>query len=248
MQRIGQRLDFGTQGQPLQPPPGDSARAMECARQLPGDGGRGVGILTKVGRLEYDGFKGVVAIKAPECCFQTVNNIPIATDLLTRGTAVAARRDLLQPRALDGDIAEIQHPVTGATCQRPLQRDRQQAARLQALLRSVRRPRTQLGHGLQIGSPGVAQCYRRQTHDRAIASAAWVVTPRQRMAVLQEPVDRSSRCHTDIEALAGRTPVTVPVPVGVAVHLITRVEGVAARQALGQAHRHGGIVGPLPRL
>ena len=65
------------------------------------------------------------------------------------------------------------------------------------------------------------------------------------MAILQEPVDRSPRCHTDIEALAGRTPVPMPVPVGVAVHLIVHIEGVTTHQALGQAHRHGGIV---PRL
>src|SRR5690606_3625952 len=49
------------------------------------------------------------------------------------------------------------------------------------------------------------------------------------------------------EAVARAAPVAFTVPAYVALHLVARVEAAALEDALGEAERHGGVIGPLAR-
>ena len=50
----------------------------------------------------------------------------------------------------------------------------------------------------------------------------------------------------DVEAPPGARPVSLAIPAHVALELVDRIEAAALNEALGQAERHRGVVGPAP--
>ena len=72
--------------------------------------------------------------------------------------------------------------------------------------------------------------------------------PRARIAEALEVAQRLTNRVPDVEAPAGAGEVTLAPPPHVTLHLVARVESVALDEALGQAERHRGVVGPLPWL
>jgi hypothetical protein len=59
-----------------------------------------------------------------------------------------------------------------------------------------------------------------------------------------------SRCDrdADIEAPACTAQVAVLPPAQISLHLVNRLESAALNEALAQAERHAGIIGPFARL
>src|SRR5690554_4852622 len=95
---------------------------------------------------------------------------------------------------------------------------------------------------------GVAHRHGCESHDRAVACAEGVGRPAERVTAALECLERGGGCAADIKAAAGAAPVPVAIPVDVALELVAGVKAAAFHQTLGQAERHGGVIGPLTGL
>src|SRR5690349_423599 len=90
--------------------------------------------------------------------------------------------------------------------------------------------------------------HRREPHQRSVAGRARVGRTREWILRVGEVVERLARRVADVEAFAGRAQMAVVIPVEVAVHLVDGIESVAMEQAVREAQRHRGVVGPLAGL
>src|SRR5690606_21229087 len=92
-----------------------------------------------------------------------------------------------------------------------------------------------------------ADRHRCEAHERPVGCSVLVDDQVDHGAVTLEPVEGPGRGAADVEAPAGRRPVAVAPPGGVAAELVGGVEAARVEERLAEAHRHRGVVGPLAR-
>lgn len=96
--------------------------------------------------------------------------------------------------------------------------------------------------------PPPAQRDRGEAHDGAIARRVGTGASRHRLPRAPEVRECREGGAADIEAAPGRGVLALLQPAQEAPHEVVRIEIGLMQQALGQAERHGGVVGPLSRF
>ena len=89
--------------------------------------------------------------------------------------------------------------------------------------------------------------WERCSSERAVARRPWVPRPAHRLAAPLEPPQRRLRGAADGEAAAGDRALTLAPPAHEPLHQIALVEPAFGQERVGEAERHAGVVGPLPR-
>ena len=92
---------------------------------------------------------------------------------------------------------------------------------------------------------GKEERHRREPHQGTVSRGAFVGGSGVRLAGSLVGLERPPGRVPDVEAVALRAQIALFVPAKVAAELINGIKTARFHQALGQAERHGGVVGPL---
>src|SRR5947208_5167024 len=113
-------------------------------------------------------------------------------------------------------------------------------ASITSLMSSLARPRDEVVHVRRLA--GTA----REAHEGSVPSGGGIRGTARGIAGAFEAHEGRAHGVADVEAPSGRAQVAVAPPADVAHELVDRVEAAPLDQALGEAERHGRVVGPGP--